>query len=117
MNEMSHADRVRSYEQTYVNKVSIAYNKAYDKLSKIVDKYIDANISKHVMDQFLSEVIEYEEYEMYFYLGNKEITRTVINSALNKLAKDRDCMLFWDYYSCFIHGNANRALERYCTGY
>lgn len=95
------------------DRLSIAYSKAYSKLSEIIDKYIDLNLSISTMNKFLSDVINYESYDLYFYLNDRSLARTTVNSALDRLSKDRDCFLFWDYYSCYLYGCPYKALERF----
>ena len=95
------------------DRLNIAYSKAYSKLSEIIDKYIDLNLSVSIMNKFLSEVINYENYDLYFYLNDRSLARTIVNSALDVLSKDRDCFLFWDYYSCYLYGCPYKALERF----
>lgn len=97
------------------NKEDYIFYKAYSKLSDIVSKYIDLNVSRRLLDKYLSEVIDYEEYSLYYSVCDRNLARNIVIDALNIITKERHCNVLLDYYIYYANGRTSEAIKVYVT--
>ena len=76
------------------------YDYIYEVLSNTVNDFTDRCVQKCVIDQFLSIVIEFENYLSSTYPNC--LVHAMVNGALREVCKERDCIEWWNLYSCEV---------------
>ncbi len=74
------------------------YDYIYEVLSNTINDFIDRCVHNSVIDQFLNIVIGFENYLCNAYPNC--LVHAMVNGALRKICKERDCIEWWDLYSC-----------------
>lgn len=80
------------------------YDESYKKLIEIVNRYYDTLVCLKSIHSFLNEVLNIEAYFISGCGYPKDMVVLAIKSALYAIGKEKDCMSFWDVYSCYSMG-------------